>query len=382
MNIRSSLICFFGLALVCASVPGECQIEKITAEEVLAGAPFNLDKIQVELVPEEDVFVVSPEMKLFLDSSVDPSAGDSYRLHQLADAVINDGSFDLEYSATTRTASETFWERGGNCLSFTIMFVVMARYLDLDVEYQEVDVPAEWTRDGGVSILNRHINVFVDMGQKRYRVVDFNTDNLESDFKMVTISDDRALAHFNNNMGAERLLAGDTTSAFLYLRRAIANDNGGFSPAWTNLATLYLREGFSAHAEVGYLEALKADRSDFVAVSNLARIYQQMGDTERAAEYQKKVVYHRKRNPYYRYQLAERAFDAGDYDAAIDHLKYAVRKRRNEDEFHYLLGLSYLKMGDEKAAQRWFSKAEEAATSDALKKKYSNKLEHLQSSAE
>jgi Flp pilus assembly protein TadD len=93
--------------------------------------------------------------------------------------------------------------------------------------------------------------------------------------------------------------------------------------------------------------------------------------------FQKRVVRHRNQNPYYRYQLAREAFLAQDYDAAISHLKFAIRKRDQEDQFHFLLGLSYLQKGNEGAARRSLARAEELAATDTLKHNYSNKIDML-----
>ena len=49
------------------------------------------------------------------------------------------------YDEITRTASETFRARRGNCLSFSNMFVAMARDVGLDVQFQEVEIPPDWT---------------------------------------------------------------------------------------------------------------------------------------------------------------------------------------------------------------------------------------------
>ena len=59
------------------------------------------------------------------------------------------------------------------------------------------------------------------------------------------------------------------------------------------------------------------------------------------------------RNPYYRFDLARRAFLERDYDAAISNLEFAIRKKEWEDSFYFLLGLSYLQKGDEKRARKW-----------------------------
>ena len=119
---------------------------------------------------------------------------------------------------------------------------------------------------------------------------------------------------------------------------------------------------------------------DFVgARTNLAALYEQEGRPELAAQYQKQVESHRMLNPYYRYQLARTAFDAGDYQAAIRHLKFAVKKNKNDDNFYFLMSLSYLNSGDSEAAERWMKKAEEVAEMDADKKKYHRKLDMLMS---
>ena len=112
-------------------------------------------------------------------------------------------------------------------------------------------------------------------------------------------------------------------------------------------------------------------------MSDLAGLYERQGDPERAADFNQRVISHRKKNPYYRYYLARGAFFAQDYDVAISHLKYAVRERQLEDQFYLLLGLCYLRKGDEQAARRWLARAEEVAATDALKRNYSSKINTL-----
>ena len=116
-------------------------------------------------------------------------------------------------------------------------------------------------------------------------------------------------------------------------------------------------------------------------MSNLARLYESRGDEERAAYYRDRVHYHRMRNPYFRYRLARQAFLAQDYEAAIDHLEFAIREKEWEDNFYLLLGLSYMQLGDEAEARRWLLKAEEVAESDVLKGRYRDKLDLLLSTA-
>lgn len=364
------------LALGCASAPWRRDRVGITLDELRAGAPLGVEQDSPALVADEAVLAVSAEMQDFLNTHVARTAGRTTRLRQLASAIVSKATFGLEYDETTRTASETFRTRRGNCLSFSNMFVAMARRVGLDVYYQEVDTPPDWSFKDDALVLNRHVNVLMDLGREGEHVVDFNMDDFRTSYDRRRISDARALAHYYNNMAVERMQAGDTASALLYFRRATGHDPL-FSPAWTNLGILYWRKGHAAYAEAAYLQALEADVGDLVAMSNLASLYERLGDQKRAALYRNRVVDHCKRNPYYRFQRAREAFLARDYDAAISHLNYAIRKKKNEDQFYFLLGLTYVKKGDEQAARRWLSRAEEVAATDALKRRYASKMDIL-----
>jgi Flp pilus assembly protein TadD len=393
MWARVTLACLVTLAAGCASAPVSSDRSRMTLDELLAGRPLGSTRDVPALVDEKEVLAVSGGMRAFLDQHVARGAAKGVRLRQLAITIMGGGDFRLEYDETTRTAAETFQARRGNCLSFSNMFVAMARSLGLEAYFQEVDTPPDWSFKGDAFVLNRHVNVLVDLGggvgrQERMasllrsaaaegqHVVDFNMDDFRTSYDRRVVSDARALAHYYNNVGVERMQAGDTAGALGNFRKAATNDPT-FSPTWTNLGLLYMRNGHASYAEAAHLQALKVDPSDLVAMSNLASLYERQGDRERAAAYRVRVIEHRNRNPYYRFQLAREAFDKEDYDAAIGFLNDAIRKKRNEDQFYFLLGMSYLKKGDPRAARRWLSRAEEVAATDALKRRYASKMDIL-----
>jgi Flp pilus assembly protein TadD len=259
------------------------------------------------------------------------------------------------------------------------MFVALAREAGLRASFQEVDVPPDWSLAHDALVLQRDVDGRVDVGRDGEHVVDFNMDDFRTAYDRRPIPDERALAHYFNNVAVERMQAGDGASALARFRDATGHDPR-FSPAWTNLGILYGRHGQAAYAEAAFLQALAADRGDLVAMSNLAGLYERQGDPRRAGAYRSRVGAHRERNPYYRYQRAQAAFEAGDYDTAIGHLEYALRRKRNEDRFYYLRGLCALKKGDERTARRFLARAQEVAASDALKRRYSDKMDVLLSS--
>ncbi|MGA7617626.1 MAG: tetratricopeptide repeat protein [Thermoanaerobaculia bacterium] len=361
----------------CSSGAGWIGRPAIPTHDLLRGTSLRLATPAAEVPSPEEVLAVTPEMRVFLDSHVDRRAAEAPRLRQLVWAIIDSGTFGVRYDDKTRTASETFRVREGNCLSFSTMFIAMARYEGLDVQYQEVDIPPDWTMSRDTFVLNQHVNVFVDLGSDGRRVVDFNMSDFRSTYPMRRISDQRAIAHYYNNIGVERMQAGDVATALYCFRKAVTSSGERYSPAWTNLGTLYLRYGDRAYAEAAYLQAIQVNSSDLVAMSDLARLYDLMGDLDRAAALQKRVVDHRQQNPYYRYELARRAYVEGEYDQAIRHLRFAIRKHPREDRFDFMMALCYFQKGDVTTAQRWMTRAEEVAATPNLKIHYSSKIDLL-----
>jgi Flp pilus assembly protein TadD len=261
------------------------------------------------------------------------------------------------------------------------MFVAMARGVGLNARFQEVEIPPEWSFNQETYVLNRHINIHFDLRIVGPRIIDFNIESFDADYHMRVVSDSRALAHFFNNLGAELMQQGEKETAFAAFRKALAEYDPTFSPAWDNLGTLYSRHGVDTHAEAAYLKALEIDSAALVAMSNLTTLYDRRGDPEQAGRYRNKVDSHRRKNPYYRYNLAQKAFDSEDYDDAIEHLKYAIRKLKDEARFCFLLGRVYLKMGDQEKARKWISKARNLATDEELKKAYSAEIDRLESAS-
>ncbi len=380
MNLIGIVLVATTLVVGCATVPPTPAARTINPEMLLEARPIVGEGATIS-IPDTDVLALDTQMLVFLDRFVDAKQSDYSKLRQLLYAIMGEGTFRLEYDNQTLTAAETFHLQRGNCLSFTNMFVAMARQVGIDARFQEVDIPPDWTVEGGAFVLNRHVNVLVELGFPGKRVVDFNIDDFRASYARRQVRDRRALAHYYNNMGVERMQAGETVEALLYFREAIDNDRH-FSPPWGNLGTLYRRNGRLAYAEGAYLQALDANPGDSVAMSNLVALYGQQGDAERAAGYRRRVDAHRMRNPYYRYRLAREAFLAEDYDSSIGHLKFSVRKKKNEDTFYFLMGLNYLKKGNETAARRWLKKGEQVSEDDGPQRNYHSKLEMLLSAQE
>lgn len=373
--------CLLALLLSCQIAQARDEEPQVAAETLLAGTALSLADDLPAIVSGEDVFAVSDPMRAFLETHVDADARSFVRLNQLIRAVITEGSFGVEYDEHTRTAAETFRTRRGNCMSFTNMFVVMARAVGMDARFQEVEIPPDWSFDRHSYVLNMHINISIELGVTGTHVVDFNIGDFKADYEMRTITDQRALAHFFNNLGVEYMQSGAMESAFLAFRKALADYDRRFAPAWANLGSLYRREALHSYAEGAFRQALDIDRTNYTAMSNLVALYELQGNQERAERYRKQVESYRRKNPYYRYHQARQAFGAQDYDRAISHLKYAANRCRENDRFRLLLGLIYLRKGDDRNARKWMARAEKLADDAEVQGRYSTKIDRLLSAS-
>jgi Flp pilus assembly protein TadD len=319
---------------------------------------------------------VNEEMRQFLALHVSPELSNIQKVQRILEAILADG-LQLSYdNFKTLTAEEAFYARQGNCMSFTNLFVALAREAGVDVYYQEVEVPPSWAENGDTWFDNRHINVVVNLpGSKRKHVVDFSLASYDVDLKSRKLEDAAVLARYHNNMGVHWMSEMDYQRAFLSFREAIAlrPEVGHF---WTNLGTLYRRDGHNKKAELAYLTAIALD-SEPAAMSNLSRLYAEEGDADLAAYYEERVLKYRRKNPYYLYELAEEAYAGGSYRQAERWLLKAIRLQKDEHEFHSLMALTQVQMSNYDDANEYFLKARELATENDDRARYSRKIELL-----
>lgn len=360
------------------TAPLPASSTRITPEQLLEGRPLT-GGVEPGPLPDVAILALDEDMRRFVAERVPATGSDSWRLRQLLQSLLEDEHYAIEYQERTYTAAETFHLRRANCLAFTNLFVALAREAGLTVHFQEVDVPPDWSQAGGLLVQNRHMNTLVDVGPRSEQIVDFNMADFRASYERRVISDERARAHYYSNVAAERLEAGELLPALQNFRKALAAD-AGFVPAWINLGSLYQRAGQPAWAEAAWLHALDLAPREFVAMSNLERLFRATGRPAEADEFRDRLYRHRQQNPYYRYEQAREAFAARDYAAAIGHLRFAIDRKANEDRFYALLGLAYLRRGDAASGQRWIARAEELAGDESLKQAYHSKLELLRGS--
>lgn len=276
------------------------------------------------VVPRDEILRLTPEMEAFLDANV-AGASAELRVGSLLDALFQRGRLDVAYSnVRTTTAAETFELRSGNCLSFTLMVAAMARHLGLEVRFREVGEVLSWSQRGDVLLNSKHLFAEVPAGRDVV-AIDFLPGSDKRYRRPRLVGEERVIAHFYSNLGAESLAAGEPQRALAELRQAIATDPT-FGWAWTNLGVVYRQLGRPEEAEAAYLEGHRLDPSDVTPLSNLAALYDAQGKERKAARLERRVEKHRRRSPFFHYRLSLQASAAGRPQEAIAHMRRAVRR--------------------------------------------------------
>jgi Flp pilus assembly protein TadD len=326
----------------------------------------------------EELLALSPEMVEFLDAHVTQSADAVDTTRSLLSAIVGSRGLALDYADTsTRTAVETFNVRNGNCLSFTVLFVAMARHLGLVARFNEVMEVMSWGRQGNVVWSSRHMIAEVSTASGLVQV-DF-LPHIEKQYRLQRrISDQRMLAHYYNNLGAEHLSVGKAGSALDLFRRAQAADPT-FTPAWVNQGVALRHLDRNQEAEESYLRALEIDPDEMTAASNLALLYESMGREKDAAPYLGQVRRYRKRNPFFHFSLGLQAARDSEPRVAVKHFKRAIRRQRKDAGFRAELAEAYLALGLEGKARRSLGKAIKRAETDEKRTLYQRRLDAVSS---
>ena len=274
--------------------------------------------------------------------------------------AITDGRRSREDGLALEMAAQVSGElRGGR-----VALVAMAREAGLNAWYREVEIEPEWNALDDTLLVSLHVNAAtVDRG--REYVIDVSRRRAREGERYRKISDREAEAQFYNNLGANALVAQDLPMAYAYFRKA-EQTRPGLDYVWSNLGVVYRRNGQTEDAVLAYETALALNERNTVPLNNLYSIYDEDGETEKAAAIQQRVERNRSRNPYYLHYLAESAFAEHALDEAIDYANRAIRIEDREYRFYYTLAQLQYRTGHESRARLNLRKAIRLALAGAV----------------
>jgi Tfp pilus assembly protein PilF len=372
-----------GLMLAaCASPPARSTAEPI--------GPLLLDQAfgpPARPVKVEDVFALSPEMERYLGHDIARQLHRNGRQRGLIDALYDREMLRLEYdSVATRTASEAFATRSGNCLSLVIMTAALAHRLDLPVTFQSVDVDESWSRGSSLLMAAGHVNLVIGhrmfdrmggLGNDTSTTVDFLPPKDLRGRRVTVISESRVLAMFFNNRAAETLANGDLDQAYAWARAAVMQDPS-FASAQITLGVIYHRRGLLEPAEQVFRHALRAEPQNTQALADLAAVLASQGRDAEASQTRQQLARLEHHAPFYYFELGRAAVQRGDFEAGRAWLHRELSRYPDYHEIHFWLAVAHAGLGDNRAARQHLDRAMANSTTRGEHDIYAAKLDRLQ----
>ena len=322
-----------------------------------------LEGHELPVVPDADLLHLSPEMHDFVEQFTATESGRHSKAWSLSYAALDPYVLAFSYDPQlTLTAEEAFRQRRGNCLTFSAMFVAMARDAGLEAHFQEVIIPPKWSAVNDTVLVSKHVNAVVSDRFRDYTIDVSRRETSPRDTRQ-PLSDREARAQYFNNQGADALVRGDLPLAYANFVKAL-EIQPRLAYVWSNLGVVLRRNDQTNEAIHAYRTALQYDPDHAVALNNLHTIYTEEGDFEAAAVLARRVEKYRRNNPYYLLHLAETANEEQRWSDAIELLNQAIRIDDTEYRFHYALAQAQFNAGLVEVAQASLDRARALAPGD------------------
>ena len=277
------------------------------------------------------------------------------RLRRVQAFLFDDDLFPFDYESTlTYSAKEAFEKRTGNCVSFTNLFLALARSLDIEVKPALVIMPGDAEKEGNLVVVHNHI-VAIYEHSGGATVFDFNRRRDQPRIRLSIIGDAEITAVYLNNLGAEALFAGRPAEALEFVEKAVRLAPE-FALARGNLGVIRRQLGDSPGAFDAYRAALDIVPDDPTILNNLAALYQSEGMHEEAQAVLD-AVSRRAASPYLLVVLGDIEQTRGNPDTAMRLYKRAARQGRDLPEPQIAIARALIAEGRADAARKRLRKA-------------------------
>lgn len=297
------------------------------------------------------------------------------KLRNLLDYLIDQQGFALHYQPNaTLTIAETYRERVANCLTFTMLAVVLAREVGLEAYAQQLTRVFTWTVQNGVVTQVMHANVVVSIDTRKF-VIDIANDTPVLARVDQPINDEHLLALYYGNRAMEFFADGDFATARLWLDTALRHEQND-ATLWNNSGLLYQRAGKSRLAEELYLRAIRLNPNLTSALSNLIALYREQGRHDQTVHWQRIANRALRRDPYYQYARGQQQEQLGNYAQAADFFERAISLHDEEHRFHFALARTYFRLGELEHAGDELRRARELSQGSD-RQRYDAKLDAL-----
>jgi len=367
------------LLSACAAPPPIQQVRQDLFRDDLFAANTNPIK-------DHHIFAVDAAMKQFIATEIVSQLRSTSHQRALFNALYNKAQLRLEYdSSYTRTASEAFAARSGNCLSLVIMTAALAKEMGLSVQYQKVITKEDWSRNGGLYFASGHVNIV--LGKKRFdeknhfdqnyqMTIDFLPPQDTASQRTIDLEENTIIAMYMNNRAAESLVRNQIDQAYWWAKEAIKADPQ-FSYSYNTLGVIYMRHKQYLDAYRTLDMALQTDPDSLVAMSNMVQTLENLGRNAEASILNEQLLSKQPYPPFHFFNLGVKAMEENDFQRAKILFQRELKRAPDYHEFHFWLGLAHFRLGELDAAQQELDIAKANSTTQKDFALYSAKSDRL-----
>lgn len=341
------------------------------------GDPNTAAPAAIEAASPAEVMAMPPDLRRRLHEEVlSTPAPPRERLDQLLHFMLDAEALGIAYDElATHSVAQTYTVRRANCLSFTMLFLAIAREAGLDARAQEIENTLSWRQEDSTIYRNNHVNARVRVNGGQF-IVDTSGFTLIAGSNPILIDEQRLLAHYYNNLAMDELAGGDANAGLVLMDAALKAD-ASYAPLWSNAGVLYVHAGDLTAAGRAYEKALELDPKESGALFNMVSLARRLGDTKREETLQRRLVRVQQKDPLHQFMRAMDLERSGDYAQAITHYRRAIHLHPGEHRFYSALARTYLKAGNPKRAGKALKRAQ-ALTDGATSAAYRAQLQTLQ----
>ena len=353
---------YVALSLAAFVIPIVTACQPLSSDVIVRSAPVHLLEHKAFLgydaadeAPSINPLLADERMRDFVVSDVAEVKSRRFRVHALMNKLAEHGYYQDYYDAgLTIDASQAFTRKKGNCLSYTHMFISLAREAGLDARYELVKAPPlysvvdgilehqvhirsriMWSKEFSRSDINRvwptqgiaRTLAVPRVNLERYISVDFNERNIRA-FEGRVVSDDFAISLHLANNAVEYWKRRDESKAFSHMVKAIRL-SPRYADHWVNLATFYTRRGLLDEALLINRYALSLDPHHVIALAGVVQ-HAARGEMSRAKSRLQRL---RNNNAHYQFALAQRARANQDLSGALSFVNRSVALEKRNHEF-------------------------------------------------
>ena len=376
--MKAALTAFLSLMLVaCASAPPMPPAADLFHDDAFAAS--------AEPIDPGAALALSPAMRTYLAENFAKRAGHIDRRRLLFNAL-HRGDLKLEYdAATTRTASQAFDARSGNCLALVLMTAAFAKELGLTVHYQQIVGTDAWSRADQLYIGIGHVNLRIDDPAVRSQfpytdgnsmIVDFQPSVDVRRLNSVDVPERSVIAMFLNNRAVELLTNGHPDDAYWWAREAIRTDPEMLG-AYVTLGVIYRSRGQAVWAERTLARVAEREPDNVYAMSNRVLALRDLRRDAEATELSRRLQALDPHPPFSYFNEGLAAYRAGHIDAARRLFAKEVARAPYHHEFEFWLAVTYFQLKDVERAAVHLRRAKDVSTTRKDHDLYAGKLARL-----